>query len=105
MAAGHARPAEHVHIGHDEAFFVISGQLKFRVGDGYRTAVSGETVFASRGLAHGFWDSRSENPCPTVGRQPHADQSGSGLGPAATGNNRRHVLSEPVPSTRHSLPP
>ena len=54
MAGGHAGPAEHVHMGHDESFFVISGQLKFRVGDGYQIATSGETVFASRGLAHGF---------------------------------------------------
>ena len=60
MAGGHAEPAEHIHIGHDEAFFVISGQLEFRVGDGYRTAVSGETVFASRGLAHGFSNPHSE---------------------------------------------
>jgi len=60
MAGGHAGPAEHIHIGHDEAFFVISGQLKFRVGDGYRATVSGETVFASRGLAHGFSNPGSE---------------------------------------------
>jgi mannose-6-phosphate isomerase-like protein (cupin superfamily) len=54
MAGNHAGPAEHIHVGHDESFFVLSGQLRFRVGDGYRTATSGETVFASRGLAHGF---------------------------------------------------
>lgn len=54
MAAGHGGPAEHVHAGHDEAFFVLSGALRFRVGDHYRTATVGETVFASRGLAHGF---------------------------------------------------
>jgi mannose-6-phosphate isomerase-like protein (cupin superfamily) len=60
MAGGHAGPAEHIHIGHDEAFFVISGQLKFRVGEGYRTVVSGETVFASRGLAHGFSNPKLE---------------------------------------------
>jgi len=60
MAGGHAGPAEHIHIGHDESFFVISGQLKFRVGDSYRTAVSGETVFASRGLAHGFSNPQAE---------------------------------------------
>jgi mannose-6-phosphate isomerase-like protein (cupin superfamily) len=60
MAGDHAGPAEHIHIGHDESFFVISGQLKFRVGDSYRTAVSGETVFASRGLAHGFSNPQAE---------------------------------------------
>ena len=54
MAGGHRGPAEHIHVGHDEAFFLISGKLRFRVGDGFQTAVPGETVFASRGLAHGF---------------------------------------------------
>ncbi len=54
MAGGHSGPAEHIHVGHDEAFFMISGSLRFRVGDGYKSAASGETVFASRGLAHGF---------------------------------------------------
>jgi quercetin dioxygenase-like cupin family protein len=54
MAPGHQGPLEHVHTGHDEAFFVISGSLRFRVGNRYRVAVPGETLFASRGLAHGF---------------------------------------------------
>lgn len=60
MAGRHAGPSEHVHIGHDEAFFLISGTLKFPVGDGYRTAMAGETVFASRGLAHGFSNPASD---------------------------------------------
>ena len=63
MDGGHAGPSEHVHTGHDEAFFLISGTLRFRVGDGYRVAVAGETVFASRGLAHGF-----SNPAPGEAR-------------------------------------
>ena len=63
MAPRNAGAAEHVHLGHDESFFVISGRLRFRVGDGYRTALPGETVFASRGLAHGF-----SNPDPEEAR-------------------------------------
>ncbi len=54
MAPGHRGPLEHVHNGHDEAFFILGGSLRFRVGDTYRAVVPGETVFASRGLAHGF---------------------------------------------------
>jgi quercetin dioxygenase-like cupin family protein len=54
MAPHHAGPLEHLHVAHDEAFFVLEGALRFRVGDGYRLAVPGELVFASRGLAHGF---------------------------------------------------
>lgn len=63
MNGGHTGPVEHLHAAHDEAFFVIAGSLRFRVGDGYRTATSGETVFASRGLAHGF-----SNPGPGEAR-------------------------------------
>ncbi|WP_131744987.1 cupin domain-containing protein [Frankia sp. Cppng1_Ct_nod] len=47
-------PLPHVHEGHDETFVLVEGRLRFRVGDGFRTAVAGETVFASRRLAHGF---------------------------------------------------
>jgi mannose-6-phosphate isomerase-like protein (cupin superfamily) len=54
MAARHGGPSEHIHVGHDEAFFILSGGLRFRVGDHYVDAIEGETVFASRGLAHGF---------------------------------------------------
>ncbi len=54
MAPHHDGPLEHVHLAHDEAFFLLEGTLRFRVGDGYRAVVPGEVVFASRGLAHGF---------------------------------------------------
>jgi quercetin dioxygenase-like cupin family protein len=54
MAPGHRGPIEHVHTGHDEAFFMLSGALRFRVGNDARQLAPGETVFASRGLAHGF---------------------------------------------------
>jgi quercetin dioxygenase-like cupin family protein len=60
MAPGHRGPLEHVHTGHDEAFFILGGTLRFRVGAGYRELVAGETVFASRGLAHGFSNAGSE---------------------------------------------
>jgi quercetin dioxygenase-like cupin family protein len=54
MQPGHRGPLEHVHTGHDEAFFMLSGQLHFRLGNQRRALVQGETVFATRGLAHGF---------------------------------------------------
>ena len=54
MDPGHPGPLEHVHGLHDEAFFLLEGSLRFRIGGGYKTVVPGETVFASRGLAHGF---------------------------------------------------
>ena len=54
MAPGHQGPIEHVHRAHDEAFFILEGSLRFRVGSGYREVSQGELVFAPRGLAHGF---------------------------------------------------
>ncbi len=54
MGAGQPGPLPHVHDGHDETFVLTEGRLRFRVGDGFHTAVAGETVFASRRLAHGF---------------------------------------------------
>jgi len=47
-------PPAHVHDGHDETFVVLAGRMRFRVGDRFHTAVTGETIFASRRLAHGF---------------------------------------------------
>ncbi len=58
MGPGHSGPLEHVHKGHEEAFFVLRGSLRFRVGNEYRLVLPGETVFAPRGIAHGF-----SNPC------------------------------------------
>ena len=60
MAPGHPGPLEHLHTGHDESFFLLSGSLRFRVGNGYRRVSPGETVFASRGLAHGFSNDGAE---------------------------------------------
>ena len=60
MAPGHRGPLEHLHTGHDEAFFVLSGAMRFRVGNERRKVTVGETVFASRGLAHGFANDGAE---------------------------------------------
>jgi quercetin dioxygenase-like cupin family protein len=60
MAPGHRGPLEHLHTGHDEAFFVLSGAMRFRVGNEHRKVSVGETVFASRGLAHGFSNDAAE---------------------------------------------
>ncbi len=60
MAPGHRGPLEHLHMGHDEAFFMLSGALRFRVGGDHRQLTTGETVFASRGLAHGFSNEGTE---------------------------------------------
>lgn len=54
MAPQLAGPPAHVHAGHDETFVVLAGRMRFRLGDRCHTAVPGETVYASRRLAHAF---------------------------------------------------
>ena len=54
LAPGNLGPVPHVHHGHDECFVVLKGRLRFRVGAEFRTAEVGDTVFAGRGLPHGF---------------------------------------------------
>ena len=45
MAPQLAGPPAHVHGAHDETFVVLEGQMRFRTGDGFCTAVPGEIVF------------------------------------------------------------
>jgi len=52
MAPQLAGPPAHVHAGHDETFVVLAGRMRFRIGDRCHTAGPGETVYASRRLAH-----------------------------------------------------
>jgi len=54
MAPQLVGPPAHIHDGHDETFVVLEGRMRFRIGDGFHTAVPGETIFAGRRLAHGF---------------------------------------------------
>lgn len=54
LAPRFAGPPAHVHHNHDETFVVLEGRMRFRLGEQFHTAVPGETVFASRQLAHGF---------------------------------------------------
>jgi mannose-6-phosphate isomerase-like protein (cupin superfamily) len=47
-------PPAHIHDRHDEAFYVLSGRLRFRLGDNEHEVTAGGMAFASRGLVHGF---------------------------------------------------
>src|SRR6478752_5656130 len=46
----------HVHHADDEAWYVLEGELGFRLGDEEVVAVAGATVMASRGTPHTFWN-------------------------------------------------
>ena len=47
-------PPLHVHHHEDEAWYVLSGQMTFYVGDQVLEAAAGSFVFAPRGIPHSF---------------------------------------------------
>lgn len=47
-------PPLHVHRNEDEAWFVLVGELRFKLGDTTSQAPSGSFVFVPRGTAHCF---------------------------------------------------
>src|SRR3954452_14464688 len=48
-----------VHHEDDEAWYVLDGRLRFRLGDDEVEAKPGAAVFAPRGVPHTYW-----NPSP-----------------------------------------
>ncbi len=52
-----------MHHSDDEAWYVLEGRLRFKLGDAEVEAGPGEAVFAPPGIAHTFW-----NPDPGLTR-------------------------------------
>jgi len=50
----------HVHRNDDEAWYVLDGELAFRLGDEVLHAPAGGAVVAPRGTAHTYWNPRPE---------------------------------------------
>jgi mannose-6-phosphate isomerase-like protein (cupin superfamily) len=50
----------HVHRSDDEAWFVLTGRLGFRVGDEEREVGAGESILVPRGTPHAYWNATSE---------------------------------------------
>jgi quercetin dioxygenase-like cupin family protein len=47
-------PPLHTHAGEDESWYVLEGELRFRLGDEVADAPAGSFVFVPRGTAHCF---------------------------------------------------
>jgi uncharacterized cupin superfamily protein len=54
VPAGHTGPRLHLHPEFDEGFYVLAGELVFRVGDSVSTVRAGELALARRGEPHTF---------------------------------------------------
>ena len=50
----------HLHRSDDEAWFVLSGHLGFRVGDAERELSAGESLLVTRGTPHSYWNAAAE---------------------------------------------
>jgi uncharacterized cupin superfamily protein len=50
----------HVHHRDDEAWYVLAGALRFRLGDETVEAPAGGAVLAPRGTVHTYWNPRPE---------------------------------------------
>jgi quercetin dioxygenase-like cupin family protein len=75
LPAGAAGPYLHMH-DFDEAFYVLEGELTFRVEDELLTATAGDVAFAPRNVAHTLAN-RSDGParyllvCTPAGFERH----------------------------------
>ena len=47
-------PPLHVHLNEDERFDILSGIVRFRIGDDEVDAQPGDSIFAKRGTPHAF---------------------------------------------------
>ena len=47
-------PPVHTHANEDESWYVIEGELRFKLGDELSTATAGSFVFVPRGVPHAF---------------------------------------------------
>ena len=54
IAPNTAGPTQHRHAGHDEGFYVVSGQARFSVGEDTHDASAGTFVMIPPGSPHGF---------------------------------------------------
>src|SRR3954471_2648448 len=58
---GKGGPPRHVHFEQDEWFYVLQGDYAFEIGEEKFRLKAGDTIFAPRGVSHG-WANVGETP-------------------------------------------
>jgi quercetin dioxygenase-like cupin family protein len=53
-------PPEHTHAAEDESWYVVAGELRFKLGDEIASAPAGSFVFVPRGVPHAFVNAGAE---------------------------------------------
>jgi quercetin dioxygenase-like cupin family protein len=103
-------PPDHVHRDHDEAYYLCTGSLRFRVGDELFTATAGTFVLVRKGTAHAFTNPSTEPATMLVLVRPAGLQGFfERLGPCCSASrtrprSRASPLSTPPRTSRHWLP-
>lgn len=75
MPPGGGFPFAHVHEQYEEVFYVLEGEVEYRLGEGWTVAPAGTTVCVPRGVVHAFRNA-SQAPAPAPGRA----RAGGGAG-------------------------
>jgi len=102
MPAGRVRaaagdgPPPHIHREHEEAFYVLEGELTFVIGDDHAVAPKGALVVIPRGTSHSFTgkpDSRALVLAVPGGLAGFFEELGSGLAAGRPDGELRAALS------------
>jgi len=72
LPPGEPGPPLHIHDTHDEAFYVVRGDLTMQAGDEVIVATPGTFVFVPAGMVHGFAN-RTESIVTFVGMHSPGD--------------------------------
>jgi mannose-6-phosphate isomerase-like protein (cupin superfamily) len=59
-------PPEHIHIREDEIYYILDGQLRFKVDQEFLDARTGSLVFIPQGTPHCFQNT-GQDPAPAAG--------------------------------------
>jgi len=54
LPPGGGYPVPHLHEEYEEVFYVLDGEIEYRIGDDWTVATTGSTVCVPRGVVHAF---------------------------------------------------